>query len=139
LRARGYTLIEGLFALLLAAILMRLAWAGYEATLRRTHRTLAQARLLEAALWLEQQRALHLRHGGGDGGGPPELPPGLRELHAQGAVRYRLRVEWPEAGGYRLVAEPEGWTDADCGDLTLDDRGRRAASGQRPGAACWRP
>lgn len=133
---RGYTLIESLFALLLAALLAQLAWSGYEASVRRTHRTLAQARLVEAALWMEQHRSIHQRYADA-GGGAPELPAHLQQVMVQGRLRYAIHVELPQPQGYRLVAMPQAWRDADCGALTLDHLGQRGATGQQTATRCW--
>ena len=136
MNARGYTLIEGVFALLLVAILSRLAWSGYEASIRRTQRTLAQARLVEAALWMEQHRAIHQRYADPQGG-VPQLPLELQEVQAQGRVRYAIQVELPQPWGYRLTAVPQGWRDAECGALVLDHLGQRTASGTLAATRCW--
>lgn len=133
---RGYTLIEGLFALLMVAILTQLAWSGYQASVRRTHRTLAQARLVEAALWMEQHRAVYQRYTDAEGG-VPELPSHLQQVRVQDSLQYVIHVELPQPWGYRLVAVPQGRHDAECGTLALDHLGRRSATGTQMAARCW--
>ena len=139
--ARGYTLIEGVFALLLVAILSRLAWSGYEASIRRTHRTLAQARLVEAALWMEQHRAIHQRYADPQGG-VPQLPPELQEVQAQGRVRYAIQVELPQPWGTgsrpcrRAGVMPNAarWGSTTWGSVRLRARWRQHDAGGSEGA-----
>ena len=134
---RGYTLIEAIFALLLVAVLCRLAWAGYESVLRQTHRNQAQARLVQAALWIEHQRVLHGRYADAQGQ-DLVLPPELAQGDPSHRWNYVMHLRLTETGSYGIEAEPAGWSDPDCGILRLESDGQRHATGPWGSARCWR-
>lgn len=141
--APGFTLIEILVALAIAAITASLALASYRMSLQRAARTEAVHALL--AIAAEQER-FHLNAGryadrldAAPGAEPPGLPVASRTLHG----RYRLVIESADAAGFLAVARPQsstGQVDPHCARLSIDESGRRRAEdahGRDSTGACW--
>ncbi len=134
----GYTLIELLFALAIAGILLSASVPGYRQVM---HRALRQdARLGLAQLQLGQQQYFAQEH---------RFTASFADAAAMGGVainaqspegHYRLRIELsPDAQHYRAVAEPTETgrqaRDQDCAALAIDAVGRRQS---RSANELWR-
>ena len=126
----GFTIVELLITLVLAAILMTIAVPAYQAYLQRGHRAEAIRLLLEAAACQQRVRV------------------------ARGHFDTSLCRPEPGNGGYRIRFEPPGskatdvfeaiadpprrWARDPCGWLSLDHTGKRAvAGGKEKLSACW--
>lgn len=141
---RGFTLTELMVACFVVAILGAIALPGYRQTMIRTHRTDATTALMSAASGMERCftrfssyddegcEILDTYDSGGDG------------ITTEGG-HYEIRLaEPPTATGFTLVAIPQDGQaqDTKCGTLSIDQAGRKFASGTEGGdtavAQCWR-
>jgi type IV pilus assembly protein PilE len=134
----GFTLIELLMVMTVVAVMAAIAVPSYGAYFERSRRAEAKSRLLEAAQWLERQRAE--RAGVYTGA---TLPVSLRTSPASGSPMYDLSVTVTDTT-YLLSAVPRAGTPVaapgGCGTLTLAHDGRRLAGGDGAAAAierCW--
>ena len=164
-RQYGFTLIELIVAVVIVAILARIAYPVYQDQVNRARRAEGKAALLKAAQLQERN------YTNGDpnvaNSSPRYVDSGvLAQLFglANGAVIYSgenpgtatgwytITVDaWPNAGCniaalagqeqcFQLRATPNAarsFVDAECGELTLDSAGRRTESGTRTVAECW--
>lgn len=138
----GFSVLELVVALAIAAILAAYAVPSYEASVARGHRIDAVVALHRAA----QAIAAAGVAGRAARGAAFALPPGLSRVPDHGLIVYRL--EWSPAGdsrgGYELRAIPaaDGPMRADaCGTFVLDALGGRSNLGPVAGEArierCW--
>jgi type IV pilus assembly protein PilE len=134
---KGFTLLELMIALAVAAIIAVFAMPAYRVHVAKGHRMDAATALYRAAQYVESVRSL--------GSGEPitRLPAGFDQAPANGTPVYRLRLlaESDTNGGYALEAEPVQPGDA-CGIFALDATGARAnraddALTPSMTAACW--
>jgi type IV pilus assembly protein PilE len=149
------TLVEVVVALALVGVLITLANAGYQDHVRRARRADAARVVLAAAQALERNRSLAGRYDRDRAGtlmaaaGVPNTPPFPEELRAVGSdgaggATYDLRFlagPTPTAFTLGAVRRAAGPMDGDaCGDLTVDQTGRRAIANATAGASaerCW--
>lgn len=129
---RGFTLIEALVAMALAAILASLAWPSYREQVAKGRRVNAQAMLFGAAQYMERFYTENHRYDQDLSGKAVALPDNLRQT-ADGA--YTLQVIAPERERYTLSATPKAAQASDrCGTLSISHTGAKQAS--QPD--CWR-
>lgn len=118
-------------------ILAAIAVPSYRTYVERGHRASAKTTLLEAAQFMERYRASNFRYV--DAAGiPPTLPAALQVSPPEGARRYDIALDAAAttATSFALVATPSGWTDATCGNLTLNHLGIKG-QGIGDAATCW--
>lgn len=128
--SRGYTVLELLVVVAVAAILLMLAVPSYQRHVQRSHRADAIRSVLAVAACLERSRA---------GTGHYDTTACSTVAHSE---RYALAIEPPgetEAVRYRITANPLNDAGQDpCGSLSLDQAGVRSISGSEDRlAACW--
>lgn len=140
-RGTGFTLIELMIALAIAAIVMSFAVASYRGQVQRSHRIEAVHALLAAAAEQEKFHLAHGRYGDRLDATAGSEPPGLPVASSTPRGRYRLAVEFADAAQFRVSATPvDDHPDPLCARLTLDESGRREAedrSGRDSSARCW--
>jgi type IV pilus assembly protein PilE len=128
-RPSGFTLIELMITVAIAAILMAIALPSYQEYVRRSTRTEAQAFLISVAA-RQQQYLLDTRAFAGTLGdiGIP--------VPTKVAANYTLTLEVGTAlpPTYTLTAEPTGNQATEkCGTMTLNQAGAKTAATDR----CW--
>lgn len=138
--ARGVTLLEILVVLVLAGIITALAVPAYRQQLVRVNRSEAAVALYGIASAEERHYLHHGRYTADIAAAPPE---GLGMSTSTVSRRYSLSVAMDSEGQTFIAsATPtrEGGQDGDgeCLAFSLDHRGRRAVSGTRETAFCWR-
>lgn len=132
-RQAGMTLVELLVVVVVIALLSSIAIPSYRAYTLRINRSEAKVELTSLAQRLERCYTRTNRYDDASctlTGMPMTLSSG----------RYVLDVVFGEDGqSYVLTATPQGpqARDTDCGELTLDQLGRRGRSGSKPLEQCW--
>jgi type IV pilus assembly protein PilE len=142
-RKTGFSLLELMIALGVAAIIAMFALPAYRAHTARAHRLDAAAALMRAVQYVETSRLAQTSASGDT----PTLTAGLDRAPANGAAVYTLTV-LPESatnGGYSIEAVPvaAGAMQEDtCGTFVIDATGLRAnrtaaVLDAAQSAACW--
>ncbi|WP_282563015.1 type IV pilin protein [Tahibacter amnicola] len=125
---RGFTLIELVIVLAIVAVLATVAIPAYRGYVLRSHRTKAQADLMEVAQLLERQFTIdrsYLNFA---------LAPPMDQSPRTGDATYQISFAQRSATAYVLQATPvERQREDTCGTLTLAQTGART-----PVADCWR-
>lgn len=138
--ARGFTLIEVLVVVAIIGILTAVAYPSYVESVRRGHRTEAQAVLLDAAQYLQRFHGAHDRYDRQRDGTAISLPADISQAPRTGTARYAIVLSEVTATRYTLEARPTGPSATDsCGVFILNGLGQRnVRAGSRPVADCWR-
>ncbi|MEN9416737.1 MAG: hypothetical protein RI988_357 [Pseudomonadota bacterium] len=135
-RPRGYTLLELLVAVAIAAILASIAFPNYAWHVIAWH--VMRTRRAEAAHYMERMAMDSLRDDQDLSGSPIELPPGLKTSPKGAAAPYydlSLLSVW--ANRFVLQAVPRAGTsqaEDPCGTLTLSNLGQTGPVME----GCWR-
>ena len=141
-RSRGFTLIELMMTVVIIAILAAIAYPSYNSQIRKGKRAEAKGKLLAASQRLERYYTDNSTY-------TTDLAPlfGL----ASGTTVYSGDNNDPSsayqitatalgtiATGYTLTASGNaGWTDSDCGNLTLTSTGTKGVGGPKSVRECW--
>ncbi|MFM1887111.1 MAG: hypothetical protein RL026_2268 [Pseudomonadota bacterium] len=124
---RGFSLIELLVTLIIAALLAALALPSWQWVIRRSHRQEARVALLQAA---QDQVRFHLQQ---QRYGAPLANGGLSD-----SGRYQLTLQvGPDGQRFRIIARPVPGgpqaADTQCPELSLDESGNQAPTT----GGCW--
>lgn len=133
-RRAGFSLIELLVTLAVAAILVAMAVASYDFATVKTRRGAAEGCLVEAAQAMERHYTANFSYVGAT---LPACSSDVADHYAMG-----FAAGGPTASSYRLEAVPQGRQaslDATCGTLTLDNTGVKGAGDDTAATvdACW--
>lgn len=136
-RRAGFTLIELMVCVVIAALLATIALPAWRSVMIRAQRDDARTALYALATAQERYRLLHGHYAAA---AAPAPPAGLGlGLSAKGW--YALRIESADATAFSAAARPAPGSpqgaDEQCRVLTLDQAGRRGSAPAAP-AVCWR-
>lgn len=133
---RGFTLVEMMIVVVVVAILTAVALPSYQEYIRRSHRSDAQAGLLQAAQWLERAATAN-------GNYPTSLPQALTWSNDT-SKRYTISfVSGNSTTSYTLQAVPKaGGAQANdrCGTFRLSYNGEQSNTNLASGISskdCW--
>lgn len=134
-RQLGFTLVELMMVVVIVGILASIAYPSYQSFTLRARRADAQQMLMDIAA--RQERYF---------GSENEYADDFTDLGYSDLVSgdlasddgyYLIDLTRANPGRYTLTASPTGsHSDSECGDLTLDSRGVRAASAGTV-ERCW--
>ena len=134
----GFTLIELMIVLVVVAVLASVAYPSYSEYVVRTKRAEGKAALLEAAQSLERHFTNYNTY-------PSSLSAAGVRTHSgdsPGKASYTLAIAAGTTGtlasSYVLTATPaNGHADPKCGNLSIDQLGRKGETGTLTVADCW--
>lgn len=140
----GFTLTEVLIVVAVIAILAAIAYPSYQLSIGKSWRLKAITCLAELAQGMERRMNTATSY---VGTAPPpnscvqDALPTWRTIEADFGARYQIGfVAEPTRTAWTLQAVPVGsqvGNDGHCGTLTLDQAGRRTASGSAGAERCW--
>lgn len=124
---QGFTITEVVITVLIISVVTAIALPLYREHTYRAHRAEARATLLAASQFM--QRLLDTNNGSYQvNGKAPLLPVELRTSPPNASTDkalYTITVQTPTANQFTLTATRRGsMTSDECGDLTVDQRGR---------------
>jgi type IV pilus assembly protein PilE len=125
--AHGFTLIEMMITVLILGVITAIVLPQYKEHTQRARRAEARATLLAASQFM--QRLLDTNNGSYRvNGEAPQLPQDLRTSPPNvdsGKAVYTITVQTPTDNQFTLTATRKGAMASDeCGDFTIDQRGR---------------
>jgi type IV pilus assembly protein PilE len=130
-RARGFTLIEMMITVAIAAILVAIALPNYTEYVRRGARSEARAGLQQAAQWLERGATAR-----GTYPLTADFPANLTRVPSN---RYVISLASADGATFTLTAARQGAQTGDkCGDFTLTNTGVRGNTNNTDTVQnCW--
>jgi type IV pilus assembly protein PilE len=132
-RARGFTLVELMVVVLIVAVLSAIAIPSYTRHVAKTNRSAAKACLSEAAQFMERYYTTNLTYE------DATLSLGC-QTDSKLDERYTLALSDLDQKTYTVTATPVGVQanrDVRCGTLSVDQDGKRNATGTGGVQSCW--
>lgn len=134
---RGFTLIELMIVILIASIIMLIAYPNYKKYVIKARRADATSTLLQASQFMERFFTENGRYHQDSGGTAFSLPARFSKSPQEGTTTfYTIATTVLTATTFTLTATPVGdqlASDTQCGVLTLDHTGVKCISG---GSTC---
>lgn len=137
-RVGGFTLIELMIAVAIAALLASVAYGSYTSQIRKSRRTEAKTALLDMAAREERYYTTQNKYSAT----PSELgytvsPDSSPMSVGTGLYKVTITITAGPPATFSLVAAPQGpqTNDTDCGSYTLTQTGAQTVSGT--GTNCW--
>jgi type IV pilus assembly protein PilE len=140
----GFTLIEMMIVVAIIGILAAVAYPAYTSQVKRAKRSDGETAILEVSQFLQRFYAAKNTFTGVAGtdtapfeaGGWNRIP---RDTNRTKTYTVELEnIEESNGRGYLIRAKPV-FADDDCGELTLDDKGRKGTSaGADKVNECWK-
>ena len=149
MKSKGFTLIELLVAVMIVGILSAVAVSSYQDYITRANRADAKAVLMEVAGWMERNYSAkgcyhQLVSSANDCSvATATVTVPIGQSPKTGTAKYNITLPTLTATTFTAqAASPEGgWSDAECGTLTLNHLGQQGASGEADTVAeiadCW--
>jgi type IV pilus assembly protein PilE len=133
LRARGFTLIEIIIALVVVTLLMVVALPAYRDQIAKSRRADAKTSLMTLAQLMERWYTERGSYAGATVGSSGIAP----SASSQGF--YTLSITAQDAAGFTIRATPTGAQSGDaCGSFTYTQAGTRGVTGgTKTAAQCW--
>jgi type IV pilus assembly protein PilE len=148
-KAKGFTLIELMTAVLVVAILAAIAIPSYTTQTRKSRRTEAKAALLDMASREERFNSTNSAYSsspanlGYSGSWPIKVGSGYYQITACVAANTTCAADAGTGQAYLLTAQPvpggSQASDSQCGSFTLDSTGLQKVTGASSAtpSACW--
>ena len=142
-RSAGFTLIETMIVVAIIAILAAIAYPSYTSYVTKTKRVAAQGCLSEIAGYMERYYTTNLSYAQDASKvvNPYPMPDCASAARTGGSYNYPMPTGSALAATtYTITAVPKGAQakrDTMCATLSLDQAGKRDASGSAGGAGCW--
>lgn len=140
---RGFSLIELMVVVGIAAVLASVAIPSWRSHVRRVHRTGAIQALLALAAAQERHHLRHGRYASALGGADDTVADRLPIATTTDGGRYRLTLDAGDEFTFiaRATASGSQAEDPECAVFAVDETGERRAedrAGRRNDARCWR-
>jgi len=145
--AKGFTLVELLTAMVIAAILLAVAIPSYRTQTQKSRRTEAKTALLDLASREERFNSTNSAYSstpsnlGYSGTWPLKVGSGYYQITACVAATTTCGTDTGTGQAFLLTAQPVGTqaNDAQCGSFTLDSTGLQKVTGSSSGSpsTCW--
>lgn len=137
-RQRGFTLIELMITLVVVGILAAVAYPSYAEYVVRSKRTEGKAALLDAAQALERHFTNHNTYPASLAAASVRTFSGDNASKAHYTLSIAAGTTGSLASSFTLTATPaNGHADPKCGNLSIDQLGRKGETGSLSVTECW--
>jgi len=134
---RGFTLIELMVVVAVIAILASIAYPAYQDSIRKSRRAQAKADLVEYAALAERFRTVNNTYLTA-GTVTFTLPSTKSPRETTAPTHYALALSTQTDNTFAITATAQGDQARDrCGNLSLDQAGRKTKTGTAALAECW--
>lgn len=147
INAKGFTLVELLTAMVIAAILLAVAIPSYRTQTQKSRRTEAKTALLDLASREERYNSTNSAYSstpadlGYSGTWPLKVGSGYYQITACVAANTACAADTGKGQAFLLTAAPVGAQagDTQCSSFTLDSTGLQKVTGSSSGSpsSCW--